>query len=203
MNRSAAHSGLAWATALLSFALTGCHPAMSTQSQPGNSSQVVPNEFPLKFRNHRFAGRCYNTLRCHIVYDSHDQTPYGADTEASPAPPSPDYRNGWGSASYIVTRRDFPSPAEARWTSLDGAEHEAKIDIGEIFKERKILHQVPEAEIPEGWAHDITPNIFLEINDHTVNVYMMAHIATKAEQMPGNKNSHHRTDVVLAWTRTY
>jgi len=47
------------------------------------------------------------------------------------------------------------------------------------------------------------PGIFLEVNDRTISVYMKAFIATRAEQIPGNKDSDFRDDVILAWTHAY
>jgi hypothetical protein len=61
---------------------------------------------------------------------------------------------------------------------------------------------VPNAEIPDR-SFDGEPSIFLEVNDRTINVYMQAFIATKTEQIPGNKNSDFQADLILAWTHTY
>ena len=157
--------------------------------------------FPLKFYDHAFAVYCYNTLRCHVIYDNHDLTPYKANEQASPPPPSSDYREHWRLAGYLGVH-NFPSPADVAWTSPDGSTHEAKVDIGAIFKDQRVLYRVPDSEIPEGsWGG--TPSIYLEINDRTINVYMKAFIATKTEQIPGNKDSDFRDDVILAWTHTY
>ena len=156
--------------------------------------------FPLRFYNHGFAVHCYNTIRCQVIYYDHDFTRLLGDKPSGP-PPSPDYREKWSMAmrSWIP---NFPPPAEVRWTSLDGTEHEAKVDIGAIFKDQRVLYRVPDKEIPDqSWGDD--PSIFLEISDRTLNVYMKAFIATKTEQIPGNKYSDGRDDVILAWTHTY
>jgi hypothetical protein len=85
---------------------------------------------------------------------------------------------------------------------LDGASHEATVDIGSIFKDQRVLYHVPDSQIPDrSWGGE--PNIYLEINDRTLNVYMRALNATKTDQIPGNKYSYGRDDVILAWTRTY
>lgn len=81
--------------------------------------------------------------------------------------------------------------------------HETRVDIGEIFKDRRILHRVPESEIPEGWAHNLSAGIVLEVNDRTVSVYMKAHVATRTPQVPGNRYSDFRADPVLAWSKTF
>lgn len=180
--------------------MTGCHPAMSTPPDSTSAHPADPSMFPLRFYNHGFAVHCYNIIRCQVIYYDHDFTRLFGDKRSGP-PPSPDYRDQWTMAtrSWIP---NFPPPAEVRWVSLDGVEHETKIDIGTIFKDQRVLYRVPDAEIPDrSWGDD--PSILLEVNDRTVNVYMKAFIATKTEQIPGNKYSNGRDDVILAWTHTY
>src|SRR6185437_2485301 len=158
--------------ALLLSLTTGCQPAMSTQPDKPQG-EATSSMFPLKFYKHSFDVFCYNTLRCHVIYDNRNLTPYKADDRPSGPPTSP-----------------------------DGTEHEAKVDIGAIFKDQRVLYRVPDSEIPDkSWGDD--PSIHLEINDRTINVYMRAYIVTKTEQIPGNPHSYHRTDTILAWTRTY
>lgn len=191
---------VAFAPALL-LLMTGCHPAMSTRSDSPSADHAEPSMFPLRFVDHDFQVFCYNTLRCHVIYNNFDFTPYKADEQPSPAPPSKDYRDRWPFASYLGIR-NFPPPAEVSWTSLDGVAHTAKVDIGAIFKDERVLYRVPDAEIPDrSWGGE--PGIFLEVNDRTISVYMKAFIATKTEQIPGNKYSDGRDDVILAWTHTY
>lgn len=156
--------------------------------------------FPLRFTVHDFEAYCFNTLACTVIYNDYDFTRANADKPSGP-PSSADYREHWPFASHIGIR-NFPAPAEVRWKSLDGEAHEAKVDIGKIFKDERVLYLVPDAEIPDrSW--DGEPGIFLEVYDRTINVYMKAFIVTKTEQIPGNKYSNARTDVILAWTHTY
>lgn len=164
------------------------------------ASSKAPNEFPLTFKQHNFEAYCYNTLKCKVVYNNDNFTRLYGDSPSGP-PPSPDYREKWGFASNVGVR-NFPPPAEVQWTSLDGAEHETKVDIEEIFKDELVLHKVPESDYAEGSFGD-SPSIFIEINDRTISVFMMAYIATKTAQVPGNKHSTHRYDLVLAWSKTY
>ena len=188
-------------TAVFLLLTTGCQPVMSTQPEHPKGHEAASSMFPLKFYDHAFAAYCYNTIRCHVIYNDMNLTPYKADERPSPAPPSSDYRARWKLAGYLGIR-NFPPPAEVNWTSLDGVTHEAKVDIGAIFKDQRVLYHVPDSEIPDGsWGG--TPGIYLEINDRTINVYMRALIATKTEQIPGNKYSYGRQDVILAWTHTY
>lgn len=173
---------------------------MSTQPDEPHARGTASSMFPLKFYDHAFDVFCYNTLRCHVVYADHDFTRLFGDKPAGP-PPTPDYREQWMQAGYLGIR-NFPPPAEVMWTSLDGVTHEAKVDIGAIFKDQRVLYHVLDSDIPDGsWGG--TPSIYLEINDRAINVYMRSYIVTKTEQIPGNPHSYHRTDVILAWTHTY
>ncbi len=173
---------------------------MSTQPDNTHRHRGEPPMFPLIFKLHDFQAYCFNTLTCKIVYNNYDFTLLYADTASGP-PPSPDYREHWPFASHLGIR-NFPPPAQVHWTSLDGSEHEAKVDIGAIFKDERVLYNVADSEIPDrSWGGE--PGIFLEVNDRTINVYMKAFIATKTEQIPGNKNSDFRDDVILAWSHTY
>ena len=157
--------------------------------------------FPLTFVDHDFEVHCYNTLRCRVIYNDSNFSPYKAEDEPSPPPPSPDYRDHWRFASNLGIR-NFPPPAQVSWTSLDGIAHEAEVNIGEIFKDQRVLYNVPDSEIPDrSWGGE--PGIILEVNDRTLSVYMKAFIATKTEQIPGNKYSYGREDVIRAWTHTY
>ncbi len=174
---------------------------MSSQSNNHSASRIVPNEWPLRFKEHNFEALCYNAIGCNVAYNGHYQKKSEPD-EVSPPPPSPDYLNKvWGSVEVGI--RNFPPPANVRWKSMDGIPHEAKVDIAGIFENELILHKVSRDEVPDGWAHNVVPNVFLEVNDRTINVYMRAHIATKQLQDPGNSHSNFRNDLMLAWTHTY
>lgn len=191
-------------TPMLLVLVIGSNPAMSTQSDSTTKPHVAHNEFPLKFVDHSFEPYCYNTLSCKVIYSNYDFNLLDADKPSGP-PRSPEYRDDWWPASHGGIR-NFPSPAEVHWTSLDGVTHEAKVDMGAIFKDERVLYKVPDREIldgifPQGLVAG--PSIFLEVDDRTINVYMAAMIPTTAEQIPGNRNSRARTDLVLAWTHTY
>ncbi len=174
---------------------------MSTQPDNADQHRGEPPMFPLVFVDHAFEVHCYNTLRCRVIYNDSNFSPYKAEDEPSPAPTSADYREHWRFASNLGIR-NFPPPAEVSWTSLDGVEHEAKVDIGHIFKDERVLYNVPDSDIPDrSWGGG--PGIILEVNDRTLSVFMKAFIATKTEQIPGNKNSDFRADVIRAWTQTY
>lgn len=191
-------------TAVLSLALTGCQSTMTThpdEPRDMGTMQILPNEFPLRFNEHDFESHCYDTIGCSVLYCNRYQSKYGPEERAS-SPRGPDYRDSWGGAVHIGIP-NFPPPAVVKWRSLDGVAHEAEVDFSEIFKDQKVLHTVPDEDIPEGWAHGVRPTIILEVNDRSINVFMKAHIATKQQQEPGNRYSTHRNDLILAWSQTF
>jgi hypothetical protein len=183
--------------------LAGCHTAMSQSNDHAHGS-TMPTPWPFTFKGpHAFATYCYNTQRCRVIYNNHLFARF-LDTP-TPAPASPDYRDHWYATYGVMCDDGFPPPAQVDWTAHDGAMLHAQVDINSIFKDRRILHNVPREEIPEGWKPSKfdTPDIFLEVNDRTVSVYMRDLIATKGLREPNNPDSNYRSDVVLAWTHTY
>lgn len=160
-----------------------------------------PVEWPLRFKKHNFGARCYDTLECKVIYDDFDH----GDSE--PTQPSSaygtDYLKGWNGGYGGV--RNFPPPARVIWRTKDDVEHQAEIDIGEIFKDEIVLHHVPRnevADVPDGeYIH--TPSILLEVNGNTIRVYMSAFVPTKHLQIPGNIYSSARYDLILVKTYTF
>lgn len=188
----------------LAFVLltTGCQTAMSTQTdtiQPPPETLAVP----LKFARHNFEAFCYNTLKCKVLYNNHYFARYAED-KPSPVPSSSDYRSRWPGVLYVGID-NFPAPADVQWTSLDGSTHEAKVDMAKIFKEQLIWHKVPKSDMADFYSGPVAgePNIYLEVKDRTISVYMEMLVPTKTEQIPGNKLSYGRDDILLVWTRTY
>lgn len=98
--------------------------------------------------------------------------------------------------------RNFPPPAVVRWKSLDGTALEAEVDIGEIFKDELVVHNTPRHEASERTPM-VNPDVIMEINDRTINIYMNAFISLKQARIPGNQHSDYRREPVLAWSRTY
>jgi hypothetical protein len=166
-----------------------------------NGPTKPPNVFPLTFKEHNFAAHCYNAIGCSVIYNNHQHSAWNGPDEVAPPPDSPDYREEWGLASYIGVR-NFPPPAQVRWRSMDGVAHEAKVDIGAIFKDERVLHRIAESDYAER-SFGGSPGIVLEVNDRTISVYMKASVATKTEQIPGNRYSYGRDDVILAWSYAY
>lgn len=162
--------------------------------------------WPLKFRNYGFGVRCYNTLRCSVVYNRFQFASEKAMFGPSGEPRSPDWKDHWD-AGYGSGNR-FAPPVEVDWLSLDGSEHHAQVDLAKIFRDRLVRHNVPKEDIPEGWlaAWGVDPlgvDILMEVNDRTISVYSKALIITKEPQIPGNPHSNGRRDVIQVWTHTY
>lgn len=194
------HRALAVCLSLLS--LTGCTHAMS--STPVAQHTVNGNLLPLRFKIHSFSAFAFNTLTCRVIYDNEDFTAIYSDQPSGPTPAG-DYRSQWGFGSYSGIR-NFPGPVEVSWTSMDGQKHHASIDLAQVFKDERILHRVPDDEIPDDMYPQglyLDPGIFVEVNDRTISVYMKAMIPTKHLQIPGNANSNTRHDLMLAWSHTY
>ena len=89
------------------------------------------------------------------------------------------------------------------WRSLDGVPHEAKVDIGAIFKDERVLHHVPEQDIYVSREPFSGPEIILVVNDRTISVYMKTMIYLKKPRIPANPNSDIVDETTLAFTHTY
>jgi hypothetical protein len=197
---------------LLSLGLAACSQGPTTRVEEVATAQESdpsvrarrkygPVQWPLKFKDHSFEARCYDTLTCSVWYAGVDQ----GDHE--PSPPSskygPGYLDNWQGSHVGI--RNFPDPAEVAWRSKDGTEHKTKIDIAAIFRDEVIMHRVPRGEIPElpHGKYRGDPSILLEVNDRTIRVYTRAHIPTRHFQKPGNPYSKYRNDLILVKTYKY
>jgi hypothetical protein len=102
--------------------------------------------------------------------------------------------------------RNFPPPAKVSWRSKDGQAHTAEIDIGELFADEIIRHNVRREEmanLPDGEFKD-EPYILLEVNDRTIRVYMRAMIFLKNRVLAaGQLRGEFRNDLILVKTYTY
>lgn len=176
--------------------------AMTQESGSGKAAGKIDNtvaDWPLTFVRHNFGATSYSTYGCKVVYNGFvhlsddDQV-----LRISSARAHPDALKKF-SAGYLSVR-NFPGPAKVTWRSADGDAHEAEVDIGEIFKDQKVLHNVAKEEVLGDLGN---PDILLEVNDRTINVYMRAFVPTRELQIPGNKYSGFRDDLILAWSKTY
>lgn len=197
------------AAMLFAISLAGCHPAM-TDSPPHTPAVAgTPDrkytgtvaDWPLFFVSHTFGAACYSTYGCKVRYnnflhvdDPDDVLQLSSQSLGSKYP-------GILSGGYLGVR-NFPAPADVTWRSLDGVEHHAVIDIGALFSDRLIRHNLAQEDIPEQIGIP-DPEIILEVNDRTINVYMRAYIPTKELQIAGNHYSHHRDDLIKVYSETY
>lgn len=187
---------------------TGCVSAMPTENSHKIDPPAQTLSVPLHFKQHNFQAFCYNTIGCHILYNNHNFSPSAGESDpdgyVSPPPKSPDYRQDWLGTAYVDIP-NFQPPVEVRWKSRDGEEHRASIDLAEIFKDELVWHRVAKEDMAHFFEGPVagSPDIFVEVNDRTINVYMTMFIPTKKEQVEGNQYSAFRNDIILAWTRTY
>jgi hypothetical protein len=192
---------------LLMLILSGCPSAMTT---PTTQDATLPPaterrytgtvaDWPLFFKRHLFGAFCFDTRGCEVRYDGRDHgTAADTPTLTSIDPKRYD--------ALMIARygdlANFPGPAQVRWRSKDGSEHHAEIDFAEIFKDELIRHNVPREDIAEGVSMGFT-HVLLEVNDRTINVYTRTMIPTKREQVPGNKYSHFRDELINVYSRSY
>lgn len=167
----------------------------------------IPSEaWPLRFDSFSFGARAYNTLRCMVIFDNTHQLSENAELSPTGEPYSSDWKDDWRAGHSISSDRVFPTPAEVRWTALDGVDRSVEIDLEAIFPERLILHEAKENEVIEGWGlrdHARDVQILLEVADRTINVYMRAWVLLKHPRDPATRNSDSLRDLMLAWTKTY
>ncbi|RMH89013.1 hypothetical protein EBB59_11115 [Lysobacter pythonis] len=198
---------LHFATGVLLIASTGCTSAMNhTQPNPDaaphatteSSPKATLWEWPLKFTAHNFSTGCFDTQTCSILYGNF---PHGPER---PAPSVESYGRPFEKlyAAKRLAIRNFPPPAIVTWRSRDGTPHRAEVDMAEIFKDGLIRHHLRREEIANT-TNMFVPDIILEVNDRTINVYMRAHISTIKEQKPGNPHSNFRNDLIKVYSQTY
>ncbi|ALN65916.1 hypothetical protein GLA29479_5091 [Lysobacter antibioticus] len=174
-------------------------------TSPG--ARLVDIPWPLTFDAFSFGVRCYNTLASNIIFMNHQ---FAVELDGpSGQPSSPEWKDGWTAGFIVMAEEMPPDPVELRWTSLDGAEHYAEIDlIEDIFPQRLVLHSVPKEDVNEDWARyeggkTRPPQILMEVNDRTVNVYMKAMVLTNSPPNPDRPDIIGCRDLILAWTKTY
>lgn len=158
---------------------------------------------PIPFDRHSFGVACYDTYSCKVQYNNHSfGTVFPEDikerSSASYGDEYPDHMSG----GYLGIR-NFPLPAQVTWRDKDGNAHEASVDIAVIFKDQLILHDVPQSQLPPIMTAPIYPEIILEVNDRTINVWMRAFIETTVLRKSDNPDSDFRNDMILAYSKTY
>ena len=196
------------AALLCALFLAGCQTAMSTPPLAGYDGRKSIDEnysnrasdWPLTFSAHQFGAFSYSTYGCKLFYRGRPQLDEPEDVLQISSDGVPNYPNNldgsWGPI------KNFPPPAQVTWRSKDGQRHQAEVDIGDIFKDQLIRHRVPREDISTVGSLPL-PEIILEVNDRTINVYMKAIIWTNSLQIPGNRLSNQRSDMIKVYSRTY
>lgn len=199
---------LALAAALASSA---CASAPYTQGTPMTPTDEMPaymqpvKEWPLRFKAHSFSVKTYDTWGAEVVYAGRLRTQDDPDVlQRSSASYGPDYQRAWsGMYGDIV---NFPPPAQLKWRSKDGTPLEAEIDIGALFSDEVIRHNVAREDVaylPDG-KYESEPAIILEINDRAARVYMKTRIPLKRKiEIQGVLRNDFRAEPVLVKSYTY
>jgi hypothetical protein len=193
--------------------ITGCTAMTDTtqtllvQTQSNISAKTEKQaQWPLRFKSHWFSGYAFNTLECSVFYANFPEVgPFPGEVDK----PSRSVESYGRPLDQLLSASrgpiiNFPPPAQVTWKSKDGTPLSAQIDIGKIFADGLIRHNLTKEEISEGTLKsDNTPGIILEVNDRTINVYMRATLYTKVEQRPGHKHSDYRDDLIKVFNKSY
>ena len=198
-------------TAATGLALTACassspsarEPAMPTSANTTSPSRSMPvKQWPLKFKSHSFGAYCYDTRACTIHYANFE---HGSE---EPSTPSATY--GPGYLDHLdgghIGIRNFPAPAKVSWVSKDGQAHTAEIDMGELFADEVIRHNVKRDEMSDvvDGEYKSEPAILLEVNDRTIRVYMRAMIFLKKRvEVAGHLRGDFKDELILVKTYTF
>ncbi|WP_408952114.1 hypothetical protein [Lysobacter sp. Hz 25] len=180
------------------------YKALTMSNLVPNNSSSIP--WPLTFDAFSFGASCYNTLASNVIFMNH-QFALVIDGPSG-EPRSPEWKDRWTAGFIVMADEMPPDPVELRWTSLDGVEHYAEIDlIKDIFPEQVVLHNVSKEDVNEDWARyeggkTNPPQILMEVNDRTINIYLKAMVLTKLPPNPKRPDIVGCHDLVLAWTKT-
>lgn len=172
---------------------------MSTPTYANPPSNMDTSR-PFTFDRHNFGAYCYDTYGCKVLYNDRYVTSQD-DNELRPSTASvgPDYLDNLDGGYLGIP--NFPSPAVVTWRSKDGVPHEAHIDIGEIFRDEIIRHNVPRGDLPtETIATLDAPDIVLVVNDRTISIYMRATVYLRDTS---TRRRDRRDDMILAFSQTY
>ena len=170
---------------------------MAQSSHNGQSEHTSPVH-QVKFSNHNFGFACFNATNCEVIYADRLITAVSPRKPTS-APTTNDLRN---IGAHHIAIHNFPPPAIVTWKSSDGLSRKAEVDLGAIFSDQKIKHDVRPDDIPVN-AHITAPDIILVVNDRSIRVYMRAYVPLKAPKDPANPLSNFAEDAVLTFSQDY
>ena len=200
-------SAMAIAITALAQMISGCHPAMTSpvsQNPAAASSADRPYtgtvaDWPLFFKRHLFGAVCFDTRGCKVEYAGID---HGNPNDTPPTTVHTPERYDEIMVGSYGDIANFPGPAKLEWRGKDGEALSAEVDFAVLFKDQLVRHNVPREQIPEDTSMGFT-HIVLEVNDRTVNVYTRTMIPTKDAQIPGNRFSYSRNDLIRVYSHTY
>lgn len=159
-------------------------------------------DWPLWFPMHKFGAYCFDTRRCEVRYAGFLHG--GPDPRLQPSleslghPIEDILYAGWGPYP------NFPEPALVSWTSLEGTEFTARVDIAEIFADRMVRHTVVREDILEN-SHIPYPGIILVVDDRTISLYMSTWLPLKKSPVQDRESRDGRVhaEVVLVHSEKY
>jgi len=198
------HLAVAASLGLVACAQSPTHATLSEHgaTRMAQSDYVAPKpEVSWSFDGHSFGAYCYNTIGCKVLYSNFYQVK-DEENQVAPPPETSGMQRYWHGGHGGID--NFPPPAMVTWRSLDGVAHEAHVDIGEIFKDQQVLHNVPANKLAwNATKTGMSPDIILVVNDRTISVYMQVFVVLKEPEMRGDRPSGFRSEPVLAWRHTY
>lgn len=156
----------------------------------------MASEKVLKFSQHDISIKVFSASDVEIVYaGSPHRLSFGKVFRAKTPDDVRDFK--WGtSGSY----KAFAGPVDIAWRSQDGTALKYVLNLDEIFPERKILHTEDLAKLYQAEpVYGGRPNIILEVNDRTLNVYMFVTMRLEKDA----QTREHRDHLTLAYSKTF
>lgn len=173
---------------------SGCHSGIRSWHM---KSKVENGVLKIPFYDHSFDARCFDTLRCRVLYDNAYIVNSGSPSDPFTESDRQNLSSGW-------LNPDFPSIARVTWTSKDGKSHDETINLREIFRSRLVrypddlnINDVKTSVPPS------PPGIILVVEDRSIRVYMKAWISLLRPRFPGREYSDFRHDPVVAYSQTF
>jgi hypothetical protein len=173
---------------------SGCHSGIKSWHM---KSKIENGVLKIPFYDHSFGARCFDTLRCRVLYGNAYIVNSGSPSGPFTASDRHNLSGGWGNL-------DFPSVARVMWTSKDGENHDEKIDLGEIFHSR-VVRYAPDLDVNEVNLRvpPSAPDIILVVEDRSIRVYMKAWISLLHPSDPTNELSNVRSDAIVAYSHNF
>lgn len=195
--------------------LAGCARMTASADKTNYSKTNVPQDReglvtietsePIPFDQHNFGAYCFDTFGCQVLYFNRYVTHQPPDVkQESFSELGNRFPDGLHAGHIAIPNYPhFPPPAQVDWRSADGEAHHAEVDFEQIFKDKTVIHRVPQDQLPPVLHAPVNPDIVLVVDNRTIDVYMRAMVATTVLQKPGNPYSDFRNDMIKVYSRTY